>query len=88
MTKETEIDIEKIGEITLELTSRFQRICSLFPRENQHILRHLAAASIHTAFFMRDLTDLLEGKKSKGIEKEDKFLNECGCDFNKMDKAK
>lgn len=81
------INTKLLNKISLEITERYKLILELFPKENEHILRHLAASSIHMAFFMRDLAEISTGE-SMGVSKEEenKFINTCGCDFNKGNK--
>jgi hypothetical protein len=77
MTK-NEIDLELMGAVILEITDRITLIMKLFPpREagKEHLLRELAAASIHLSFFARDLLTDVHGK----TDKEKEFLNQCGC---------
>lgn len=76
------IDNELVGKILLEINERHKHLSNLFPDGNNHLLKHLAASSIHMAFFSRDLHDVITGTKTE-IDKnlENKFINECGCNF-------
>lgn len=77
-------DGKLIGSIMLEITDRIKLINRIFPKENEKLLKHLAAGSIHLAFFVRDVYDYLENEKTSSDENsENRFLEECGCDFNK-----
>lgn len=79
---ELKIDNATLAKLVLEITERYKKIMKLFPKDNESILKHLAASSIHMAFFMRDIHDITQGVKTN-IEKglEERFVNECGCDF-------
>ncbi len=71
---------EEVNTIAMDIAGKFRKILELFPKENEHILKHLAASSIHMAMFMRDLHDISIGDKSPRNEQiENKFLNDCGC---------
>jgi hypothetical protein len=79
-----ESDIEMIGAIALEISDRFKTIVTIFPddKKYEHLLKNLAAASIHTALFMQDLVENQDGTKhyNKISQGEiDKFLQKCGC---------
>lgn len=85
MSENEKIDHELIACVVLEMTDRIKLIMKLFPKseEKQNLLRNLAAASIHLAFFMRDIFTDSEGKEIKELEEHEKvFLNECGCKKN------
>lgn len=80
-------DFELIGALCVELGDRYISISNLL-KGNNTILKHLAAASIHTALFMADLAnDLTDDVKDK-IDNEmvDKFLESCGCKDFKLSK--
>ena len=52
----------------LEITDRIKLINRIFPKENEKLLKHLAAGSIHLAFFERDVYDYLENEKTSSDE--------------------
>ena len=74
------IDYNKIANISLEIARLTREIIEIFPKENEPMLKHLAASSIHMAFFARDLLEIKNGEKI-GINRslEQDFLNSCGC---------
>jgi hypothetical protein len=87
MTDKLDIDVEELGKLILEMTPRYRAIVELFPKGNESMLRHLAASSIHLAFFMRDFHDVHKGTKTAICPMHEKeFLKKCGCDFNTKDK--
>ncbi len=80
----TKDEVEMISCIVLEMSDRCKVILNLFPKDKkkEKLLRHLAAASVHLLYFMRDITNNNNGiiKISEEYKKEEKlFLNECGC---------
>lgn len=74
---------DEVSKIALEIGKLHRKMIDSFPLGNDHILKHFASSSIHLAFFMRDYSDVVLGRKSPTLEKEIEFLNTCGCDFNK-----
>lgn len=73
---------DRIYKIILEITDRLKIINDIFPEGNEHILKHLAASSIHIALFLRDLSEIsFDKKENYDKHKEDKFLEYCGCNF-------
>jgi hypothetical protein len=70
----------------LEVTERFNLILKLFPKnmskEDQKIINHLAAASIHIACFMKDIRNHLNEEQLPDPRNMKQFLENCGCDFN------
>jgi hypothetical protein len=77
-----EIDSELLCKLVLEIGEIHKKIVKIFPEENEEILKHLAASSIHMVFFMRDFHDVLKGTKTNGDKDlETKFLKDCGCDL-------
>jgi hypothetical protein len=74
---------ELICTALLEISSKLKHIASLFPKENEHILKHLAASSIHLSLFARDFHDISMGKKTNlDPESIEQFLKSCGCDID------
>lgn len=73
------IDFELVASLALEIGDRFKLITEYFPNDNEDLLKNLAAASIHTALFIRDLSDYHDGRKTNLGKEEEQFLNECGC---------
>lgn len=73
---------ELISMLAIELADRYKAISTLIPNENEQILKHLAAAAIHTTFFMRDFGNAIDNKNiwENLSEYEKKFLATCGCD--------
>lgn len=83
------IEQELLISTILEISSRMRIIAEIFPKENEHILKHFAAASIHLAFFMRDIHSIVMDKKINNeeySEMENKFLDECGCNFRELNR--
>ncbi len=78
------IDYDLIGKHLLKITPLLTLIKDNIPKDKEPLLKHLAAASIHLAFFAENIFNYKEDKESE-INKEliDKFLKECGCGFNK-----
>lgn len=74
-----------IVSLTNEITDRYNSIIKIFPQENEELLRHLAAASIHTALFFRDIAIYLHkfSKDGSNINEDELkiFYNACGCDL-------
>lgn len=82
-------DTEAVAVVMMEIAARFKTILNLFPKEmgeDEILLRHLAATSIHAAFFTRDIYNYLESKPMETEDYEKEFVNRCGCDFNKETK--
>lgn len=79
-----EIDYKSLYKAAMEISDGYKNIMKIIPEENHEIIRHLAASSIHMAYFMKDIHDISTGTKTD-ISKEltERFFNECGCDFNK-----
>lgn len=80
------IDAEIIASLMLEISDRINLTLKMIPNneDNNQILKHLAAASIHVALFMKDVHDFTVNKKTE--IKEDyikKFLESCGCSDDK-----
>ena len=75
----SKLDLELISALTLVMSDRLKIILDLIPKQKEYLLKHLASASIHLAFFMRDMLEDIDGKKSPMIENEQQFMNECGC---------
>lgn len=71
-------------KLILEINTRYKKIVDLFPPENEEILKHLAASSIHLTFFMNDYYEISQGEKGIGENFKEEFLKMCGCDFNKL----
>ena len=85
---ESKIDKELVAAVTLEITDRYKLLLTLIPKElNREVfLKHLAAASIHTAMFLRDFYDYIEGKKITAPDKNEmEFIDNCGCDMKEKD---
>jgi hypothetical protein len=73
------IDPHFIAKKVLDISKGFQIIKDNFPKENERILKHLAAASIHMALFMKDFYEISEGEKLMNRDVEEDFLSKCGC---------
>lgn len=72
-----------ICKYALEISELLKKISTLFPKENEYILKHLAASSIHLTMFLRDFSEItLDEKCSKDLTEEEIFLEECGCDMH------
>ena len=74
-----EIDFELVAALSLEISDRLKLITQYFPKENEDLLKNLAAVAIHVALFMRDLSDHIDGRKTNLGKQEKQFLNKCGC---------
>lgn len=79
MTK-LNIDLNLYANLVREVGDRIIHIKNIFPKGNEHLLKHLAAASIHLAYFSRDIFEIIQGEKID-LDKnmEETFINECGC---------
>jgi hypothetical protein len=86
--KNEAIDHEVIAALIREITHRIELMTKFIPKEKEPLVKQLAAASIHLAFFAKDLYADLRGEKIDiDKELEEKFLNECGCNlFNTTNK--
>lgn len=74
------IPIELIAATALEISDRFKLISKIFPKDKEPLLKNLASASIHMAYFVRDLYAHIEGDESLNLcELEKRFLAQCGC---------
>jgi predicted nucleotidyltransferase len=70
----------EIINLCLQMSITHKKIIKLFPDGNEHILKHLAASTIHIALFMNDYGSIILGEKIADIgEKEQEFLKACGC---------
>lgn len=80
MTK-IKIQTDLIACTTVEIGDRIKLILKIFPEDEevQTLLKHPASASLHIAFFMRDIYDYVEGNETNKISNEEQFLNDCGC---------
>lgn len=80
MNNEKDINADAIGRLAVEIGDRFKLInCCL--RGHNELLRHVAAASIHMAMFMRDVYNKIDGNITN-VELDKRFLSDCGCNFN------
>jgi hypothetical protein len=82
-------DIEMLIAISQEMADRFKLIITIFPDEDkyQHLLKNVAAASIHMALFAQDLVGNEDGTKCYTPESKDKinkFLDQCGCKIKEL----
>lgn len=81
--KKPTIDEKLIIRLTAEITNSIEQITKTFSKENEAILKHLAAASIHLTFFLREFHDMSTAEQTKRNDVlEALFLNTCGCDFH------
>lgn len=81
-----DIDKELVADLSVKISHLHKCICGLFPKENEHILKHLAASAIHMGLFMRDFYEIMNDDKIDNDKKsENEFFDECGCDFNKKE---
>ena len=69
-----------LAKTVLEITSRYKLITSLLSNQEDEILKHLAASSIHMTMFMKDFYNSMGGDQCN-IDKdaERKFFEQCGC---------
>ncbi len=85
MTK-IQFDQDLLAAVSLEIADRFTLLTKLFPKDipldDQVIIKHLAACSIHLALFMKDIHQHLTDQKIDISSHMKKFLEQCGCDFN------
>lgn len=80
--KSRKLNTDFISRTATQCGELFTRIKDQFPPDNEFMLRHLAAASIHLNFFMRDLFEVLSGDKTVRCDKhEQQFVEQCGCDY-------
>lgn len=77
------IDYDQCAEMSVQISERIKIILENFPIANEKLLKNLAATSIHLAFFMRDIYDYKENKKTIIDKDEKKFLDDCGCKNDK-----
>lgn len=74
------IDYEIVAAFSMEIGDRNKKIMEYIPDEKDHLLKHLAASSLHLALFMRDILNDQTGKyKNINPELEKIFLDNCGC---------
>jgi hypothetical protein len=62
-----------------EMSARCQKITEYIPDEKDHLLRHIASASVHLALFAKDILNDIRNTKEDIPEIVKKFLNDCGC---------
>lgn len=83
MTK-SKIDLELIAAVAVDINSRYKTLANLLERDHQELLRHIAAAAIHTTFFMTEVYNASSDDDKVNLpSNSQKFLETCGCDFNK-----
>lgn len=75
------IDIALVNAYILEISDRIKLILDLIPGRNE--CKHLTSSSIHLALFIKDLIDNLNGDEIIIEGNVKRFIEECGCDFNK-----
>lgn len=75
---EEKIDMEAIVACCSEIRDRVKLIGTIFPKDKEFLLNHLAAAQIHIALFMKDLYGYLTDQ-SENFPEELRFLENCGC---------
>ena len=73
------IDFDAVAALALDIGDRFKLITQFFSKENEFLLKNAASGAIHTAMFMKDLADYIDGTKTSMFKDEERFLNECGC---------
>ena len=85
--KKRKLNVEFISRCATDAGNILIKIKDQFPPDNEFMLRHLAAASIHLSFFMRDLFEVLSGDKTVRCDKhEQQFIEQCGCDYKEKHK--
>jgi hypothetical protein len=82
-----EDDVQLISQICLDITELFRTIVKIVPKDKEFLLKNLSAASIHMAFFTKDIANSLPGELID-IEKVEKiFLENCGCQSKEFKNA-
>ena len=78
------LDTDLFAQIMFDITERINILRRMLPEE---LLKHLAATSIHLAFFARDIA-INQDSKLVAMDSNmlEEFLNKCGCDFNKINR--
>ncbi len=79
------IDYKILTALTLEINDRIKLINTTFPKDKEILLKHLAAASIHLALFMKGIYTDKEGLHPESEDYLEDFLNNCGCNYERMD---
>lgn len=80
----TDTEIELVFRLSIDIGDLYKSILRIFPADNEKLLKHLAGSSIHLALFIRDFHESVDGNISPmNNQLMNKFLSECGCDFNK-----
>lgn len=82
--KLTQDELTEIADCGVAISHYSKKILSIIKEEND-VLKHLAASSIHLAFFMRDINDIKCGVSKKFDDLEYLFLKNCGCKDKKYE---
>jgi hypothetical protein len=78
-----DIDLQSVCDLVAEMQETHKTILKFFLPTDEHLLKHLAASAIHLSFFLKDLAEIVKGFKIPiSKELEDRFTDDCGCDFN------
>ena len=80
----SETDLELICTLVLDIKNRHESILKIFPKEEEHLLKHLAASSVHVALFTRDLAEHVTKRNIISPEIVKLFTDKCGCNFNEI----
>jgi hypothetical protein len=83
-----DLNVEEIFKTLLEIAYLHKKMVDLFPEGNEAILKHLTASTVHLSLFANDLRSILANRKIPRDEELEKFLDKCGCDFNKKEENK
>jgi len=73
------IDYEAIAALCMEINDRVKLICNIFPVSKEHLLKHVAANSIHMALFSKDLLQHQRDNNEPESDHVKHFLKYCGC---------
>lgn len=73
------IDFVKVTRMCTEILDQVKSVALMFPKDKEFLLKHMAAVSIHLAFFSRDLVNHVEEGLLPLADGEEEFLNKCGC---------
>ena len=73
------IDYEAIAALCMGINDRVELVCDIFPDKLEHILKHIAASSIHMALFSKDLLKHQRDNNEPESEHVKYFLKHCGC---------
>lgn len=73
------IDYENIALSAKEISGLYKKISGCVPKEENMLLQHIAACSIHLSFFLKDVHNHQTGTDCKIDPDVKNFLDICGC---------